>query len=203
MPNVQYEVDSIAVENELRARHYEVHGQRAFGIQITVADPTKQFKWNGAPHRRLLPGVSKEVYRAIRRMSASAEEAADRVIAVSNGEQWDPNVGQAPSAPALSEAVLERIVGNRVDAVVAQRTAELDRRAAELEARAAQLAEQKPEKAAKAKKGTFEPTEKQKAHYAKLAAKNKARAAAAKAANEPLLTEEQEEMAKKAGIPLA
>jgi hypothetical protein len=179
MPNVQYEVDQIEVEKELKARNYSIHGQSAHGIQLTVADPTKpRFKFNGAAHRRILPGVSKDAYRQIRRQSANAQEAADRIEAISNGQAVEFQPTAPVAAPALSTEVLDRIVENRVDAVIAARTAEIDRREAELREREAQAA-------------------------AAVAAPPKKKAKIAAANNEPVLTDEQKEMAKQAGVPLA
>lgn len=100
---------------------YRFNGNRNYALQLTKAHPTKKFELTGAPHMIPLQGIRKDAMERILHYSENAQHAAQQIEALSLGQIMEPEVGPA-HAPTqqFDEAVIERIVQQRTENVIAQ-----------------------------------------------------------------------------------
>lgn len=174
-------------------RGYRFNGNRNYGIQLTKASTTKRFRLTGAPYRDLLGGVSHQQLKQILLRSNSAEEAADQIEAICTGKQLVPEFqDDRVVAPQLNDKLIEQIVQNRTENVIAQKTAQQEKRILELQAQIEAL---------EARASQPAPVQEKKKPGRPKGSKNKAKPVAVPRGTDVLddveLTEEQEEMLRK------
>lgn len=166
------------VKGILLNRGYRFNGTRQYGLQLTKAHPTKRFSLTGQPYREILGGVSHQQLKQILMRSNSAGEAADQIEAISTGAQLAPAFDDNTAVPKVDDKLIERIVQNRTENVIAQKTAAQEQQIALLQQQIEELRQQKAAPAVPAKRKPGRPK----------GSKNKPKA------GDVVLTEEQEEM---------
>lgn len=134
MPRSYHAVELWEVRNQLVKMGYRFNGNRAYAIQLTKAHPTKKFALTGAPHMVPLQGIKKNVLDRVLHYSENATHAAQQIEALSLGKILEPDVGPAPTqVQQFDESVIERIVQQRTENVLAQRKDEQQQQIAELQ----------------------------------------------------------------------
>ena len=128
MPQVYREVDLEKVQAIIIRRGYHFHNNRNAALQLTKPDPNPRntFKFNNQRKRVVMAPISRSHLKAIVQLSSDENEAAEQIIALSEGAILSPTVGgQQKSGPAMDPSVVEKLVTARAQNEVASQTREL------------------------------------------------------------------------------